>query len=418
MKKILGLSAAVVMGLTSTAALASKARILALGEEVEDHYFIEDSRSIFTNASYINNYADTMMLEWGGTGATSGGTLDQDSDPKAMGGFLKRSGNFVYGVYLGNESNVSSFLRILASPTGTYLATADNQLDLFIGSELASGIKWGANLVYTDDKKETTGATHSTDKAMAVRLGAQADAWEGYVNVSLASESEKKNLTVPSKFDGKLGLQVGGSYKLKDYKVYASYKQFDWDQIGGNQSAGVKSEGGFSRYFLGAGKVHKINSTDTVTVKAVYNVLNVEMKYASGDKSELTRRALPLVATYEAQATSWLMLRGSVSHNLMGTAESKRLSKVVNGTYSNGAAVVDTLKGLALSSYNGSMTDGETSIGSSTAINAGASLLFGNLTIDGFVGTTAASRATATQSKQGVLALDNLMTRVGMTYKF
>ena len=58
MKKILGLSAAIVMGLTSTAALASKARILALGEEVEDHYFIEDSRSIFTNASYVNNYAN------------------------------------------------------------------------------------------------------------------------------------------------------------------------------------------------------------------------------------------------------------------------------------------------------------------------------------------------------------------------
>ena len=43
MKKILGLTAAVVMGLTSTTALASKARILALGDEVEDNYFIEDS---------------------------------------------------------------------------------------------------------------------------------------------------------------------------------------------------------------------------------------------------------------------------------------------------------------------------------------------------------------------------------------
>ncbi len=417
MKKILGLTAAAVMGLTSTTALASKARILALGEEVEDHYFIEDSRSIFTNASYVNNYADTMMLEWGGTGATSGGTLDQDSDPKAMGGFLRKSGNFVYGVYLGNESNVSSFLRILASPSGQYLATADNQLDLFIGSELSSGIKWGANFVYTNDKNEATGATNSSDKAMAVRLGAQADMWEGYANISLASESEKKNLGTPSKFDGKLGFQLGGSYKMDDYKFYASYKQFDWDQTGGNQAAGVKTEGGFSRYFLGAGKIVKVNETDTFTVKAVYNVLNVELKY-SADKAELTRTALPLVATYEAKAASWLMLRGSVSHNLIGKAESKRLSKAVNGTYSNGAAVVDTLKGLALASYNGSMTDGEKSIANGTAINAGASLLFGNLTVDGFVGTTAASRAAATQSKQGVLALDNLMTRVGMTYKF
>ncbi|WP_127716556.1 hypothetical protein [Halobacteriovorax sp. HLS] len=420
MKKILGFTAVATMGLVSTTALASKARILALGEEVEDNYFIEDNRSIFTNAAYINNYADTLTLEWGGTGATSGGTLDQDADPKAMGGFLKKTGNFTYGLYLGNESNVSSFLRILASPTGTYLSTADNQIDLFLGSETASGIKWGANFVYTKDSNEpaTAGAAaYSEDNAMAVRLGALADQWEGYVNLSLDSKSEKKNLTVPSKFDGKFGLQVGGSYKISDYKLYASYKTFSWDQTGGNQSAGVKSEGKFNRLFVGAGKSHKINSTDTVSVRAYYDVLNVEMKYTA-DKSELSRTALPVIATYEANATSWLTLRGSVSYNLVGQSESKRLSKVVNGTYSNGAAVVDTLKGLALASYNGSMTDGKTTISNGTAVNAGASLLFGDLTIDGFIGTTAASRAATTSAKQGVLALDNLLTRVGMTYNF
>ncbi len=414
MKKILGLSAAVVMGLTSTAALASKARILALGEEVEDHYFIEDSRSIFTNASYVNNYANTMMLEWGGNGFGNSSFLDTDSSPKAMGGFLKKSGNYVYGVYLGNESNVSTFLRVLASPdtyTNGYLASSDNQTDFFVGSETTSGVKWGANFVYTKDKNEATGAANSSDKGMAMRLGAQKDMWEGYANVSLVSESERKNNSTPTKFEGKLGLQVGGSYVMNDIKMFASYKQFDWEQTGGNQAAGVKTDGGFTRYFIGAGKTHKINETDMVFVKAMYNALNVELEYASG-KAELTRRALPLIVGYEAQATSWLVFRGSVSHNLMGTAESKNLATVVGTENSN---MSDGLKYIALGSYSGSPVDGKKTITNSTKINTGASLVFGDLTVDGFVGTTDTS---GSSSKKGIFALDNLMTRVGMTYKF
>ncbi|PIK13891.1 hypothetical protein [Halobacteriovorax sp. JY17] len=415
MKKILGLTAAVVMGLTSTAALASKARILALGEETEDHYFIEDSRSIFTNASYVNNYADTLMLEWGGNGAGNSSFLDTDSSPKAMGGFLKRSGNFVYGIYLGNESNVSTFLRVLASPdtfANGYLASSDNQTDIFVGSETTSGIKWGASFVYTNDKNEANTAANSSDKGMAMRLGAQKDMWEAFANISLASESERKNIATPTKFDGKLGFQLGGSYKFDDLKVFASYKQFDWEQTGGNQAAGVKTDGGFTRYFVGAGRTIKVNETDTVFVKAMYNSLNVELEYASG-KAELTRNALPLTVGYEAQATSWLVLRGSVTHNLMGTAESKNLGTVVGTeTGTNG------LKYAALGAYNGSTTDGKAEIANSTNVSTGATLLFGNLSIDGFVGLTSSSRTAAAQAETGTLALDNLLTRVGMTYKF
>ncbi|ATH09025.1 hypothetical protein BIY24_14040 [Halobacteriovorax marinus] len=425
MKKILGFAAVAAMGLASTSALASKARILALGDEVEDNYFIEDSRSIFTNAAYVNDYSDTLMLEWGGNGAFT--ILDQNDNAKAMGGFLKKSGNFTYGIYLGNESNVSSFLRIVASPDSpsaanlqsTYLATADNQTDFFVGSTMSNGIKWGWNFLWTSDKNEANTAANSKDSAMATRFGLLGSNWEGFVNLSLNSESEKKNLTTPTKFDGKLGFLLGGSYKLDSgVKLHAAYKTFKWEQTGGNQTAGVKTDGSFTRYFIGAGKVHKLSETDSVFFRAVYDALNVELKYASG-KAELDRKALPLVAGYEVNATSWLTLRGSVSYHLLGNAESKNLATVVGSEQStNPGAANFGLKGLALASYDGSTTDGKKSIANSTSVNAGASLLFGNLTVDGFIGTTAASRAATTQSKQGVLALDNLMTRVGMTYKF
>jgi hypothetical protein len=89
----------------------------------------------------------------------------------------------------------------------------------------------------------------------------------------------------------------------------------------------------------------------------------------------------------EADATSWLTLRGSVSQDV-----------VLNTTKNTaGRKSTDT---------------------NSTNVNAGATLNFGNLKVDGVVGTTGSSRAATTASEQGVLATDNLMTRVGVTYKF
>lgn len=405
MKKILLTAAA--LSAFSTSVYATKARILSLGDEVEDNYFTMDDRYIFTNASYANEYADMVMLEWGDDGAGSGGaSLDQDSDAKAMGGFLTKSGDFVYGAYLGNESNVSSFLRILASNgAGQYLQTSDNQVDLFIAG--GQGVKWGANFLYSKSKDERDASDNAEDSAMALRLGAHTDKWEGFANISLKSESEDKNQTNSPKFEGKLGFQLGGSYTMGTMKYHAAIKKFDWEQT----LSGTKTDGGFTRIDLGAGHTHKINATDSVFVRTQFTKLDVELDYTAG-KAELNNTVLPVIIGYEGKATSWLVLRGSISHNIIGTAESKNLSSIPL------AGTGGSLQNLALASYNGSTTDGETTIANSTTVNAGASFIFGKLTIDGFVGTTAASRAATTQAKQGVLSTDNLLTRVGMTYSF
>ena len=99
---------------------------------------------------------------------------------------------------------------------------------------------------------------------------------------------------------------------------------------------------------------------------------------------------VPLVAGLEYDAASWLTLRGSVSQTLWGTQEDK-----------------SNKKGFA----------------NSTLVNAGASLKFGEMTVDGVIGNSAAGAAPTgtvgdTSVGNGNLRTDNLMSRVSMTYRF
>lgn len=426
MKKIL-LSTLALATLSSTV-YASKARIMALGDESEDNFYIEDSRRIFTNVAQIHNYKNTVMAEWGNEGAASG-ALDADSNPKAMGGFISTCGNMVCGAYLGNESNISSSLRIIATDltktTGAALKTADNQVDLFLGGDMGS-TKWAANFLYSASE-DKTGSAKSEDSAMAARFGMLATNWEGYVNLSLKSDSKAEGgyklngttaITADQKFDGKLGVQVGGHYKMgSNADSFFAVKKFDWEQ-----GATTKTDGGFLSYRAGYG--YKLNVTDSswAFVRGYYESIKIELEKSGTAKAELTRTKLPLIVGYESKATSWLTLRGSVIHDVMGKVKAKQLASYLTNT----GTALDSLHETIAYNYNalvgsigsGTYFDGEKSLENTTTVNAGATLTFGNLEVDGFVGTTGVARNSTTQAKNGVLSTDNLLTRVGMTYKF
>jgi len=93
----------------------------------------------------------------------------------------------------------------------------------------------------------------------------------------------------------------------------------------------------------------------------------------------------------EADATSWLVVRGAVSQNLI-LGQSK-------------TTVTNT-------------PDAKSTIANSTVVNAGATLNFGKLKVDGLVGTTGTTGTTGAGTNTGVLQTNNLLTRVGVTYAF
>mgnify|MGYP003670748653 CR=1 FL=1 len=450
MKKIL--AGIAFLAMSTQMAYATQARLIALGLDELDNegsYYIQDQRNIFLNSAQVYNYADSAVFELGGIGRNVSGnsvaTVDQDNLVKAQGGFFKKVGEIVYGAYLGNESNTSSFLRIASASnaasvnfSGTNSApqlvpTADNQLDLFAAGQLNSGVKWGANLVYMNNENENT---KQEDKAGAVRLGLIGEKWDAHANISFMNEGKNEVTTnaassigsgntggtVTQEFEGKLGVHLGGSYSLGKGRLYGFYKSFKWDQKDSfnyagwnNVTAGTSTvqagkngtaEGKFDTYSVGYGVTEAVNSNGTLFSNVQFKSVDIELKLAN--TVQVKNTIVPLTVGYEHAATSWLTLRGSLTHNLYGDRDNKNF---------NSANLV--VQNLVKDIYG---NEGKGSIPNSTRVNAGATLTFGNLNIDGVIGTSTLSRAgtadTQSRTQNGVLALDNLMTRVAATYRF
>lgn len=450
MKKLLSIGAlCTTMGLAMTqAAHASQARLLALGLDKLDNegsYYIDDARNIFLNAANAADYSNRLIFEWGAAGSIPGNqnagggeaSLDADEDPKAQGGFLVDVGNFVFGAYLGNESNTASFLRIAgtsnaaayhnfvagppAVPNPLMLPTADNQLDLFFAGRGQGDLRWGVNLVYLDNDKDEI---KQEDKAGAIRFGARTDRWQAHANISFMNKAKNTVETNPfgtgaptitdevtQEFKGKLGVHLGGSYNLNETDtIYGYVKTFKWDQkdsytnydnwggIGAGARVGKQgtSKGEFTQYNLGWGHNHQMDNGGTVFLNLYLRKTEVELNLAQ--KVEVDVLTVPFTIAYEQRANSWLTLRGSVTQNLYGKKDNKN--------FASANPIAANLVGQRFGS------EGKGSLGNSTNVRGGASLHFGNLTVDGLLGLDSDGDNT------GALSFNQVFSRVGVNYTF
>lgn len=361
----------------STSAFASKARMIALGQGTESRV-ISDSRSVFINPAEVNNFKNYVVTEWG----TAANTTDTDTNPRAEGGFFREMGTFSYGLYLGNnESRVAT-----VGATNRSFDAKTNALDLFFAGDM--GLKWGARFHYATSKDETatgTGSVALTQKtsAMGLSLGAIHGDIDVALNMDLADKAEGTSGTAgvaadQSKLKPSFTLETG--YNWMGNKFYAAYQADKREETLGTTSTTYKQ----SDIRVGWGRTHEVNPTSRVFTDAYFSTGSDENITVAG-KTKSNR--LPLTIGLETEATSWLTLRGSVSQN------------VIFGSTKNPA-------GQTASTRN------------STGVNAGATLGFGKLKVDGVIGNTAGQRNGAVNNKEGVLTTDNLMTRVGVTYNF
>lgn len=410
--------------LLSTSAFATKARLMALGEDKDGSYFVSDYRNVFINPAELNSMKNMAVLEWGGAGTSLGGaSLDSDNATKAEGGVLYGlSNDYKLGVMLGDESDVASLTRILASNGGTLgesLQSADNVLDVFIAKKAA--VNWGANLLYSHSKDESTPLINHYSHSYAMRLGASQDAWNAHLLMALGGKSDRPSASLAPTYKGKLGIRLGGGYDLSSKsKVFGAYENYGWDQSNKTGATRITREGVLVKTILGYGHTHKVSDSSTMFFKVQGEMTKIELKSVGAlVAAKIDRLSAPLSIGFEHAATEWLVLRGSVVQNLFGTIKDEGLSANF-GTSVMGA----TIRGLAAGKYGSSTSGngGKKTIANSTAVNAGATLKFASLEIDGVIGATPSSRigapgATA-NTNTGTLALDNLETRVGLTYNF
>lgn len=378
------LTVALGLAVLATPAFASKARLQALGESANGSQYISDNRNIFLNAAHVNNHKDLVTFE---TGASSQVT-DAANTPRAEGGYFFASNNMVYGIQLGEQSDYAHALRIAGLANTSTDVAERNAIDLFVGGD--AGMKWGASVLYSSSEDKTAATTDAKSQdSMRVRLGATQGDLDVFANISISNNVELAN---GNKFEGSAGYQLGGSYKLNAYTLFANYSSFAGDGTVG----GSKKEVSLSQTEVGVGRSHKLNDKAQLFTKVSYKMINTSNdRVAAGDGDRFTVKSLdentlPIVIGLEHDSTSWLTLRASVTQNVF----------------------VNEVKGQK------SVSDAST-----TVVNAGATLKFGELSVDGVIGNGAAngadpSAASATGTSTGILRTDSLMSRVSMTYRF
>ncbi len=367
----------VVAGLAvlSTSAFASKARVQALGQDANfGSEYIADSRNVFRNPAALNETKNYLVTEWG-----DAKNNDDNDAPRAEGGFFREAGAFNYGLYLGNDgdNNADRIAR-------NFLAQ-DNAIDLFIAGDM--GVKWGARLHYAGSKDEaTTANVNKKNTAFGIGLGIAAGPAEAYANIDISDKSTG-GATATDEWKQKPSYLVGGSYTWTDYTFFASYEATKADQKIGTVNSNAKT----SDIIVGAGRTMEINPTARVFGDVKVSMASKEDTTGGAVAGKTKTNTLPVTIGMEADATSWLTLRGSVSQSVF-------LNETKN------------------------VAGKKTTNANSTVVNAGATLNFGKLKVDGLVGTSAAARnGTVTKdngTNAGVLTTDNLMTRVAVSYWF
>jgi uncharacterized protein YhjY with autotransporter beta-barrel domain len=386
---------ATIATLATGSVYATKARMNALGQGQEKgSFYIDDTRNVFRNAARINKTNNYAVTEWGTADTAASGTANN-----AEGGFFRNGGSINYGVYLGSNINDNDGLTGFAaglggSAVGTFSATEQdrsNDLDLFIGGDM--GVEWGARIKYGSSKTEGAGtfleAKHSQ---LGLGLGMVMGDLNAYVNYTLNDKYENNTGTasagITGEDDGSMNIGVG--YDWMDMTFFADYDKRAFEYVGGTGVAADTTER--TVLTVGAGYTKEVSSTSRMFTDISYVNTSAEDKDGAVATTalEVDRSELPVTVGFETDATSWLTIRGSISQNILVNSQ-----KVKQGA----AAEVSSTRN------------------DTTDVQAGATLNFGKLMIDGMIGTGGAG-GTATATDAGTLSLDRVMTQVAVHYWF
>jgi hypothetical protein len=372
MKKLLVIAA---VTLASGGAFASKARLAALGNA--EH--LVDTQTIFENPADIALWGDWATFEMG-TGAFSYSPPAGNAGTGALGttnpegGIVRSAGDARWGAYLGHHSATAALSR-LASINGVGLAIQEeNPLEVFYA--MKGDINWGASLFYSNSDKK---ATHLKQDSAGLRLGARTAVWDANLSVGLSNNAKDETVGATKEVKGKSGARLGGGYYFDTLYVYGSY-----GMSGFKSSANSVDTKDYDGSQLAVGVIDTMKKDGTDFFYGVsYHMDSYKQKIGTEQKTEASY--LPVVIGIEAEATSWAVLRASITQNLI-------LGSIKDETgIATGAALTDT------NTWN-----------NSTTVAAGTGLKFNKFTFDGTLGA----------ATNGVVNTTNLLANASLTYMF
>lgn len=359
--------------LSSATAFATRARLISLGGSPH----LSDTMTVFTNPADMTGYKDSLTLETGSSNMTY--TASGTSSLTGSEGLLIRSmGDAKFGFGLGHDNQmVFSHRNLYADAVGypaatTAVLTQQNPFTVAYASK-SGDMAWGASLDYSNFNNKTTGS-EMKESSMGLNFGARTAQWDAALNLLLGNTWESGTGATKSDIKGNTGFSISGGYNVdSDMYVYGNIVS-----------------GGFKSTIAGADSVNyeQMNMSFGVvnTIKQDANeffygvgLSNTSLKEKTGD-SKSTTMGLPFIIGLEADAASWLTLRGSISQTVLINDEKSTTGATTNSDLSPA--------------------------GNNTNFAAGAGLKFASVTLDGSILTT-----------QNINSA-NLLGQVGLTYNF
>lgn len=345
------------VALVTTPAFASKARLGALQSAAH----LSDTRDVFARPDQAMAHGEYATLEVGGTAGT----------PNAEGGFARKMGDSAtLGAYLGNKTGLA---HSSLSKSASYTFTIQNPLNVYYASKMGD-MSWGLGLQYAASENKIA---KNKSSVMGLTASATSNAgWNAEIGLGLTGEATIADTT---KVEQSSPMSISGGYLMDSLYVYGGYQV-----VGAKTKASGTTTGDRTSTTMKVGVVnsHKKDGADFF-YGIEYNS-NVDQEKTAGTKDKTETTKLPVIVGIEAEATSWLVVRGSITQNvLMGSTKT---------TPDGAAATTDT-----------SMTD-------NTVVGGGLGLKLGKFTVDG----TLAGAAAGKLGSDG----NHFMADLGITYKF
>jgi hypothetical protein len=321
------LMAAVIFAAVS--AQASKARLNALGNS--EH--IVDIQEVFQQEpDQALNY-EAATVEFGGNGAAA---------TQAEGGFIRKMGDSAWSLYLGRSSTTyaeftSAVIDGVAAADANTLTTIHQQanpLQLTYASKNGD-INWGAGLLYISNAFKDQTIDNAADftgdidqNIMGLLVGANNGVWDAQLRFGLGGKTEASGtfagFTTPGingatklTTESTQSMKVSGGYMMDTMYFYGGY-----DMRAGEVKTNAATLADLSSTELTVGVVnsHKKDGVDFF-YGISYVMETVENDVGAGTKDEST--TAPILVGVEAEVSSWLTLRGSLTQNLGLLSSSK-----------------------------------------------------------------------------------------------
>lgn len=395
MKKVLVLAA---LTMVSAQAFASKARLTSL----QNAAHLTDVQLTFDQPWQTAINGELATVEFGATGGT----------PNAEGGFVRQWNDSYIGLYLGHQPTalVSTIdkLNFKVNTSGekfsaSKLFALNNPFNVWYGSK-AGDITWGANFFYLSsdvksggDVSPKTGTTINVTKQKANVMGASVGAtngvWDASLIMGLAGKGQFTNGATAFDVNGsanaiaanaevelnsKSNMTLLGGYKMDTMYYYGSYNMGS-AALSLNGTEAAKADA--STMTLGLVNTHAKDGVDFF-YGVSYVMEQTKVKPTGGNETKIDTTKLPVIVGVEAEANSWVTLRGSITQSfpLLGS------TKTDTGT---GTADSNTL-------------------GESTTVSAGVGMKFNKFTLDGVLSS----------GTSGALKTDDIATNASLTYAF